>query len=110
MKPVALKGDIQAGTLVELLHFLSTVQRSGQLVAGSGDERGEVMLHKGEIVQASLRDVTGARAAEQILNLASGAFEFHEKGTQAAAESINTQKLLLDWAKTNDERNHNPGT
>lgn len=106
VKPVALKGDIQGGTLVELLHFLASVKRSGQLVAGNGDERGEVLLHKGEIVRAAFRDMTGARAIEQILNLAAGAFEFHEKGTQAVAEAINTQKLLLDWAKTKDERNH----
>ena len=109
VKPVALKGDIQSGTLVELLHFLATVRRSGSLVVESGGERGEVTLHKGEIVKASLRDLTGARAAEQVLGLAGGVFEFHEKETQAAAEPINTEKLLLDWAKENDERNHNPG-
>lgn len=109
VKPVALKGDIQSGTLVELLHFLATVKRSGSLVVESGGERGEVTLHKGEIVKASLRDQTGARATEQILGLAGGAFEFHEKGTQAVAEPINTEKLLLDWAKSNDERNHHPG-
>lgn len=107
--PVALKGDIQPGTLVELLHFLASVKRSGSLVAESGGERGEVVLHKGEIVKASLRDLTGATATERILGLAGGAFEFHEQGTQAVAEPINTEKLLLDWAKANDERNHHPG-
>ena len=106
VKPVALKGEIHGGTLVELLHFLAMVKRSGQLLALSGSEKGEVLLHKGEIVRATIRNLTGARATEYILNLASGAFEFHEKGTQAVAEAINTQKLLLDWAKTKDERNH----
>jgi hypothetical protein len=109
VKPVALKGDIQSGTLVELLHFLATVKRSGSLVVESGGERGEVTLHQGEIVKASLRDQAGARATELILGLADGVFEFHEKGTQAAADPINTEKLLLDWAKAKDERNHHPG-
>lgn len=106
VKPVALKGDIQGGTLVELLHFLATVKRSGQLLAVNGSEHGEVLLHKGEIVKASMKGLTGARATESVLNLAAGTFEFHEKGVQAVAESINTQKLLLDWAKTRDERDH----
>lgn len=106
VKPAAMKGDIQGGTLVELLHFLASVKRSGQLIAASGSEGGEVLLHKGEIVRASAGGLSGARAIDHILNLASGSFEFHEKGTQAVTEAINTQKLLLDWAKTKDERNH----
>jgi hypothetical protein len=108
VKPVALKGEIRGGTLVELLHFLATVKRSGRLVAASGGVRGEVLLHKGEIVRAACRDLTGARATEQVLNLAAGSFEFHEQDVGAVAESINTQKLLLDWAKTRDERDHHP--
>lgn len=106
VKPVAMKGEIQGGTLVDLLHFLATVKRSGRLLAVSGGSRGEVILHKGEIVRASMRDLSGARATEQVLNLGDGSFEFHEMDVQAVAESLNTQKLLLDWAKTNDERDH----
>jgi hypothetical protein len=110
VKPVALKGEIRGGTLVELLHFLATVKRSGQLLAVHGAERGEVLLHKGEIVKAAMKGLTGARATEQVLNLGAGTFEFHERGTQPTAESINTQKLLLDWAKTQDENHHRPRT
>jgi hypothetical protein len=109
VKPVALKGEIQGGTLVELLHFLATVKRSGQLLAVNGEDRGEVLLHKGEIVGAAMLDLSGALATEQVLNLSAGTFEFHELPVQAVAESINTQKLLLDWARTKDERNHHPG-
>jgi hypothetical protein len=54
-------------------------------------------------------DLSGALATEQVLNLSAGTFEFHELPVQAVAESINTQKLLLDWARTKDERNHHPG-
>jgi hypothetical protein len=110
VKPVALKGEVRGGTMVELLHFLATVKRSGQLLAVDGSDRGEVLLHKGEIVGAAFKGQTGARGTEQLLNLASGSFEFHEKGTKAVAEAINTHKLLLDWTKTRDERDHDSGT
>lgn len=108
VKPVALKGEIRGGTLVELLHFLATVKRSGQLLAVHGADRGEVLLHKGEIIKAVMKGLSGARATEQVLNLVAGTFEFHEKGTQPAAEALNTQKLLLDWARTQDEKQHRP--
>lgn len=109
----ALKGEIQAGTLVELLYFLTMVKRSGLLLVLGPEDGGEVVLHQGEIARATGRgrsaDFTGARAVEHILDFTSGTFEFHEKGTQTATEAINTKKLLLDWAKTRDERNHDIG-
>jgi hypothetical protein len=109
VKPVALKGEVRDGTMVELLHFLATVKRSGQLLAVDGKDRGEVLLHEGEIIGAAFRGQTGARGTEQLLELGSGTFEFHEKGTKAVSGAINTHKLLLDWAKTRDERDHHTG-
>jgi hypothetical protein len=113
VKPVALKGGIHPGTLMELLHFLAAVKKTGQLLAVSGSAKGEVLLHKGDVAKASMKGLSGAKAAEAILNLASGSFEFHEKeaGPGAAPEgALNTQKLLMDWAKTKDESNHHTRT
>ncbi|MDB5049423.1 MAG: hypothetical protein JWO30_2494 [Fibrobacteres bacterium] len=114
VKPVALKGGIHAGTLMELLHFLAAVKKTGQLLAVSGTAKGEVILHKGDIAKASMRGLSGAKAAEAILNLASGSFEFHEKdpGPVSAAPNgaLNTQKILMDWAKNHDESNHHSRT
>jgi hypothetical protein len=115
VKPMALKGGIQAGTLVELLHFLSAVRKSGRLLAVSGAFKGEVALLDGNIAKASIQGLSGPEAAEAILNLASGSFEFHEKspgpGSAAAAEeALNTQKILMDWAKNKDESNHHTRT
>lgn len=109
VKPVALKGEVRGGTMVELLHFLATVKRSGRLLAVDGKDRGEVLLHEGEIVGAAFRGQTGARGTERLLELTSGTFEFHEKGTRAVAGAINTHKLLLDWARNRDERDNHTG-
>ena len=120
VKPMALKGGLQAGTLVELLHFLAAVKKSGRLLALSGPSKGEVHLSLGDITKASLAGLSGAEAVDAILSLVSGVFEFHEKNpktemgpgkaekTEKAA--LNTQKILMDWAKKQDESNHHSGT
>jgi hypothetical protein len=113
VKPVALKGGIHAGTLMELLHFLSAVKKTGQLLAVSGTAIGEVILDKGDISKAAMKGLSGTKAVEAILNLSSGSFEFHENAKAAAAAeagSLNTQKVLMDWAKSKDESNHHSRT
>ncbi|MEO6095669.1 MAG: DUF4388 domain-containing protein [Fibrobacteria bacterium] len=114
VKPVALKGGIHPGTLMELLHFLAAVKKTGRLLAVSGSAKGEVILHSGKVAAASMKALSGAKAAEAILNLVSGSFEFHEKeaGPESAASegALNTEKLLMDWAKTKDESNHHTRT
>jgi hypothetical protein len=114
VKPVALKGGIHPGTLMELLHFLAAVNKTGQLLAVSGSAKGEVILHNGNVAAASMKGLSGAKAAEAILNLVSGSFEFHEKeagpGSAAPEGALNTHKLLMDWAKIKDESNHHTRT
>lgn len=108
VKPVALKGAIHAGTLVDLLQFLAAVKKTGRLVVASGTARGEVSMRMGDIATAALKGLTGAQAAREMLNLTAGTFEFHEQnaaGTLPAA-ALNTQMILMEWAKANDESNY----
>ena len=128
VKPVALKGNVQSGTLVELLHFIAAVRKTGQLLVASPHHDGEILFQEGAIVRARLKEHTGRRATEEILNMVSGSFEFHEMGLPPAktagmsgvadtvgvagalgAAGINTQQLLLDWTRNRDERNHHIG-
>jgi hypothetical protein len=109
VKPVALKGAIHAGTLTDLLYFLAAVKKTGQLAVASGADNGEIWLHRGEITKAVIKGMTGARAAEGVLNLDSGSFEFHERdgqGSAAPEDALNTEKILMDWAKARDESDH----
>lgn len=113
VQPVALRGVIQNGTLVEIIHFLGAVKKTGQLRIASGtagEIKAEVRLNKGEVIGAAIRGLSGAKATEKILDLAGGTFEFDEKVAPAAsgAKPINTQKLLLDWAKNRDEIDNHP--
>jgi hypothetical protein len=109
VKPVALKGAIHAGTLTDLLHFLAAVKKTGQLAVTSGADSGEIWLCQGEITKAVLKGLTGAQAAEGVLNLDTGTFEFHERdlrGAPAPEGALNTEKVLMDWAKARDESDH----
>lgn len=109
VKPVAMKGAIHAGTLMDLLQFLAAVKKTGQLALVSGADKGEIWLRQGDIAKAVFKGLTGARAAEEILNLAAGSFEFHERdarGAPSPEDLLNTQKLLMDWAQAKDESNH----
>jgi hypothetical protein len=112
VKPVALKGAIRAGTLTDLLHFLAAVKKTGRLTLVSGTESGEIGLHQGEITEAAFRGLTGARAAEGVLDLDSGSFEFHERdaGRPTPEGTLNTEKILMDWAKARDESDHHSRT
>lgn len=109
VKPMALKGAIHVGTLVDLLHFLAAVKKTGRLAVVSGADKGDMLFHQGDIAKAVLKGLTGARAVEAVLDLAAGTFEFHERdglGALATGDTLNTQKLLMDWAKAKDESNH----
>jgi hypothetical protein len=123
---VALKGLIQNGTLVEILHFLAAVKKTGQLRIASGIETGEILLHLGEVIGASMSSapvriegvvaqrpaarLSGVLATEKILNLATGSFEFDEKvASHPTGSPLNTHKLLLDWARNRDENKHHTG-
>lgn len=114
VKPVALKGGILPGTLMELLDFLGAVKKTGQLLAVSGPANGEILLNKGDITRSNMKGLSGPEAVEAILNLASGSFEFHEKeagpGDGQPEGALNTQKILMDWAKGKDESNHHTRT
>lgn len=118
VKPMALKGAIQPGTLMDLLHFLAAVKKSGRLLVVSGTAKGEIRMRNGEISLSSMGGLAGARAAEEVLDLTTGSFEFHEQtetaagvmtiaGETTAGEGpLNTEKILMDWAKNKDESNH----
>lgn len=116
VKPVALKGGIHPGTLLDLLHFLAAVKKSGRLLCESAAANGELALRNGDIAKASLAALSGREAVDAILSLSSGSFEFHEKkakpdaGTGKAEGVLHTQKILMDWAKKQDESNHHSRT
>jgi hypothetical protein len=111
VKPVALKGGIHVGTLMELMHFLSAVKKTGQLLVASGSLKGEVHFLLGNVTRAGMKGLNEAKAVEAVLDLVSGSFEFHERDAVADGNAgINTVKILMDWARTRDESNHHSRT
>lgn len=111
VQSTALKGGIEEGTVMELLHFLASVKKTGKLMVKSESFTGEVHLLLGNIIRSQTKSHKGEKAVHEILDQASGSFEFHEKDPVADGKvGLNTEKLLLDWARTRDEGKHHTRT
>ncbi len=119
IKPMALNGAVNAGTILDILHFLAAVNKTGQLIIHSENSIVEILFRNGAITTANLssvnplekKDKTGAEAVSAILDLSQGTFEFHEKPVeQGEGQELNTLKILMDWAREKDESNHHPRT
>jgi Domain of unknown function (DUF4388) len=107
VQQTALKGGIHDSTLMELLHFLSAVKKTGALSVSSESIKGEIHLLLGNITRARTKLNSGEKAVKEILDCISGYFEFHEKEPVADGHAgINTEKILMDWARTRDENKH----
>ena len=107
VKATALKGNIYDGTLEEIFHFLFSLKKTGHLLLGSGTLKGEAHFLHGNLAHAVMQDNNGEKAVFEMLNLASGTFEFHEKEIAADGKvELNTVKVLMDWARNRDESDH----
>lgn len=105
-----MRGELVGGGLWEILHFLSALRKSGSLKVETVNLKGEIHLARGEILFARMGDLADAEAVEGMLNLEEGRFAFFETRGPAQGKGINTEKLLLDWAKHRDEVNDGFGT
>ncbi len=111
VKQTALKGAIYTETLIELFHFIASVKKTGRLLVVSGSDSAEVHFLLGNITKAKSKALSGTKAVEAILDLISGTFEFHEKEPVADGNAgLNTERILMDWARNRDESKHYPRT
>ncbi len=107
---VALSGAIRNGTIPELLQFLASMQKSGELIISSREAKGELTLWKGQVVKAAWQNQS-EKALEKILELSVGTFEFRHRRIDGkdSVPTGHTETLLLQWAKNKDERDYNSG-
>ncbi len=111
IQSAALKGNIQAGTLLDLILFLAQLKKSGRLLVVGSQDAGEIILYKGLILEAVCSDSTEREAVEKIIQIESGHFEFlEEKTKKVSKKTFNAEEILLNWAKSKDEKDHPTGT
>ncbi len=105
-----MRGELVGGGLWEILHFLAALRKSGNLKVETVNLKGEVHLARGDILFARMGDLADAEAVEGMLNIEEGQFAFFETRGPSQGKGLNTEKLLLDWAKHRDEINDGHGT
>lgn len=98
-----MRGELTGGGLWEVLHFLAVLRKSGSLHIETANLKGEVRLARGEILFARMGDMADAEAVAAMLDLGEGRFSFVETRGVSQGKGLNTEKLLLDWAKHRDE-------
>jgi len=98
-----MRGELSGGGLWEVLHFLAVMRKSGTLTVETAKLKGEIRLAKGEILFAGMGDLADDEAVLHMLDLNQGRFAFTEMRGTSPGKGINTEKLLLNWARQRDE-------
>lgn len=101
VKSGSLSGDLEEVPLPDVLRFIETLKKTGEvaLLSGTGD-RGTLYVRDGQPVHAEFKDLIGMPAAVAILRLRKGSFRFAAKPVQVERATVTTTlaSLLKDAA------------
>jgi hypothetical protein len=102
-----LSGDLRVLSLLDLLQFFLSLRKSGKFTLHFGEEEAQVVLREGDVIGASIKDLSGEIALSQIVHHAQsgGGFVFTASDTSAFLKEISkrTDHLLLEFASSLDE-------
>lgn len=100
----ALQGEVGAGNLPDIFHFIEVGRKTGCLVIREEKTTGIVYFNNGIIIYAASRRSIGKQAVFDILGQKRGKFLFVlGKSPQNANCSLQTLPLLMEWSKESDE-------
>lgn len=102
---MALKGNLRDVAVVDLIQLLHTVHQTGLLVLTAGHRQARLYYRKGQLVDARAGEHSGLEALVEIVDWASGDFEF-EQGVAPQEETIQMELLhvIMNALKIRDER------
>jgi hypothetical protein len=104
LQSAALEGEIGSENLVEVMQFIEIGKKTGCLFVNGRNPIGLIYFDRGRIIYAATRAAAGQDAVYDILNLKAGRFRFAINKTTAKTNAdLSTLKVLMDWAKGNDE-------
>jgi DNA-binding response OmpR family regulator len=99
-----IEGNLAQIPLVDLLQILSVNRRTGRLRVEREDEKAEIALVEGRVVDAQAGPVTGEKALYRLLSRREGQFAF-VPSREGAAERIQRrlEELVLEGLRQADE-------
>lgn len=102
---VTLAGDLATISVFDAIQVIENAKLSGSLVLTNESQTGRVLFNGGRIVDAEAGSVSGEDAFRQVLEIASGGFEFHKSETEFPIhiKAASNTNLILDSLRQLDE-------
>lgn len=102
---VTLTGDLATISVFDAIQVIENAKLNGSLVLNNETQTGRVLFNGGRIVDAEAEGVSGEQAFRQLVEIASGSFEFHksEKEVPVRIQAASNTNLILDSLRQLDE-------
>lgn len=101
----SLRGTLESISLMDVTQLLNINRKTGRLQVDSGEALGSLYFSGGEVVHAETPNARGETAAFEILEWASGHFEFQVAVAQPMVSiRRSVPDLLMDSARLQDSR------
>ena len=105
MPKATLAGDLLAVNVFDVVQVIENCKLTGTLRLSNDTQSGTVSFNDGIIVDAESGGVTGVEGFRQVVEIASGGFDFQKSaaGFQVVIQSLSNTNLLLDTLRQLDE-------
>lgn len=102
---VTLAGDLTAINVFDALQVIENAKLTGTLLLTNDMQSGRVLFNDGKIVDAEAAGATGEPGFRQIVEITSGAFEFHKSAGEfpVTIQALSNTNLILDTLRQLDE-------
>jgi hypothetical protein len=104
----SITGDLADISIFDIVQILENSRMTGVLALRSGARGGNVYFNDGQVVDATYGQQVGLDAFSEVVEFASGQFEFEKSPTrfQQRIESTSNTSLILDVLREKDESRH----
>ncbi len=104
-KQVALSGDLSIISVFDAIQVIENAKLNGWLMLTNEAQSGRVLFNSGRIVDAEVGTLSGEGAFRQLVEIASGDFEFHksDKESPVRIQAASNTNLILDSLRQLDE-------
>ena len=107
----SITGDLSDINIFDIVQILENSRMTGALALRSGQRAGNVYFNDGQVVDAVFGQKIGLDAFAELVDFATGQFEFEKSPSrfQQRIESTSNTSLILDILREKDESRHEGG-
>ena len=102
-----IAGNLEDMGLTDIIQLLNLGLKTARIALSKEDQKGEIFLINGKIVNVGLDELKGQDAFFELVSWGKGIFRiFHGQITDEININMNTMNLLLEASRALDERRH----